>query len=59
MVIFRRAWEPEGGTISGGENPVIPSSPGNREKGGAKAIINLTKVKKEIKSFREIMDNLI
>ena len=51
-----------GNIISGGKDPVIPSLLQNKETGGVKIninlikiIINLNKVKKEIKTLREII----
>ena len=62
MAIFRQTQGPEGGVISGGKGPVIPSLSQNKEAGGAKVIINfikiiigLNKVKEDVKAFREVM----
>ena len=51
-----------GGIISGGKNPVIPFLLQDREAGGVKVntglikiIINFNKVRKEIKTLREII----
>ena len=62
MVIFRRTQGPVGGIIFGWKGPVIPSLLRDKEAGGVKAninlikiIINLNKVKEEVKAFREII----
>ena len=51
-----------GGVISGGKGPVVPFLLRDREAGGVKAntglikiITSLNKVKKEIKTFQEII----
>ena len=55
-----------GGVISGGKSPVILSLLQNKEAGKAKVntglikvIINLKKIKEEIKTLREIISFLI
>ena len=62
MAVFRRTRGPEGGIISGGKGPVVPSLLRNKEAGKAKVITSLTKiiislnkVKEEVKTFREVM----
>ena len=61
MVVFRQTRGPEGGAVSGGRGPVIPSLLQNKEAGRAKIItslikiiISLDKIREEIKSLREI-----
>ena len=51
-----------GGVIFGGKDPVIPFLLRNKEAGGVKVnislikvIINLNKVREEVKTFREII----
>ena len=51
-----------GGIISGGRDPVIPSLLQNREAGKIKVntslikiIINLNKIKKEVKTLRKVI----
>ena len=62
MVIFRRIRRPVGGIISGKKGPIVPFLLRNKEAGGAKVntglikiIINLNKVKEEIKTLREVI----
>ena len=62
MVIFGRTQGPVGGIISGGRNPVILSLLRDKEAGGVKAninfikiVINLNKVKEEIKTLQEVI----
>ena len=51
-----------GGVISGGKNPAVPFLLRNKEAGGVKTninlikiIINLNKIKEEVKTLREII----
>ena len=51
-----------GGVISGGKNPAVPFPLRDREAGGVKAntglikiVIGLNKVKKKVKTFREVI----
>ena len=62
MDIFRRTRGPEGGAVSGGKSPVIPSLSRNKKAGGVKIITGLIKiiaglikVKEEVKILREVM----
>ena len=62
MVIFKRTRGPVGGVISGGKGPAVLFLLRNKETGGVKAntgltkvVINLNKVKEEVKTFREII----
>ena len=55
MAVFGRNQEPEGGAISGGRGPVIPSPSRDREAGRAKIITALTKFREEVKILREAM----
>ena len=62
MVIFGRTRGSVGGIISGGKGPVIPFLLQNKEVGKVKANINLikiitglNKIKKEVKTLREII----
>ena len=55
-----------GNVISGGKNPAVPSLLRNKEAGRAKAntglikiIINLNKIKEEIKTLREVISSFI
>ena len=62
MVIFKRIRGPVGGAISSGKGPVVLFLLQNKEAGGVKVntnlikiIINLNKIKKEIKTLREVI----
>ena len=62
MVIFGRTRGPVGGVISGGKGFIIPSLLRDRETGRVKAniglvkiITGLNKVKKKIKTLREVI----
>ena len=55
MIIFRQTQGPEGGVISGGKGPVIPSPSQNKEAGRIKVLTALNKVREEVKAFREAM----
>ena len=62
MIIFRQTRGPVGGVIFGGRGPAVPSLLQDKEVGGVKVntgfikiIINLNKVKKEIKTLREVI----
>ena len=62
MVIFKRTRGPVGGVMFGGKGHVIPFLLRNKEAGRVKVntglikiIINLNKVKEEIKTLREII----
>ena len=66
MVIFGRTQGPVGGAVSGGRSPAVPSLLRNKETGGAKVntglikiIINFNKVRKEIKTLREVISFFI
>ena len=58
MAIFGRTREPEGGAISGGRGPAIPSPSRDKEAGGANVITGLTKVKEEVRALREAVSAL-
>ena len=62
MIIFRRIRGPVGGIISGKKDPVIPFPLRNKKAGKVKVninfikiIIGLNKIKKEIKTLREVI----
>ena len=62
MVIFKRTRGLVGGIVSGGKGLIIPSPLQNREAGKVKAntglvkiIINLNKIKEEIKTLQEVI----
>ena len=62
MVVFGRTRGPVGGVMSGGKDPAVPFSLRDKEADGAKAntglvkiVIGLNKVKKKVKTFREVI----
>ena len=62
MVIFKRTRGPVGGIVSGGKGLVIPFLLRNKEAGGIKVntglikiVINLNKVREEVKTLREVI----
>ena len=66
MVIFRRTQRPAGGVISGRKGLAIPFLSQDKEAGGIKVItslikiiINLNKVREEVKTLWEIISFLI